>query len=393
MDARATGGESLRSLKPMKVGPVGVEAVDEVPDWLFTPIVYSNVTFATRVVVAPINVGFARGGRPTREIADFYGARADTSVGLVYVGNVAIDARFASNTGTLTLDDQQSVPAFGQLASSIRERGSAAGIQLAHSPSLSPSRSWRAKSVQHEVSRLRELIGSFSTRDLDGFCDRFVVAAELARLANYDVIQLHCAHGYLLSLLLQDEINLRVDQYGSEGDGIDRLIARVRAATEGSLLSVRLSITTGLRDPGADVALCRDLWRRLRNLGVDVLDVSAGLYTVDRRLIYPNRGDGSIPYWNVAVHMAADDGGLVSVAGNITDVRRLPKAAPNNLMVGISRAFIADSEFAQKSKDGRFHEIRECARTGHCHYFSRGRSHIECGVNPDLGNELRRARS
>jgi 2,4-dienoyl-CoA reductase-like NADH-dependent reductase (Old Yellow Enzyme family) len=156
---------------------------------------------------------------------------------------------------------------------------------------------------------------------------------------------------------------------------------------DGALLSVRINVSVGMFAPQVELQIAQALADRLCRAGVDIIDLSAGFYTLDRQLIYPNRGDGSPPYYPAARAIALKTTALVSFAGNVTDLRRIPADAPPNLLVAVGRALIADPDFATKSLSNKFDEIRACARTSHCHYFSRGIAQIECGVNSNLGKE------
>jgi 2,4-dienoyl-CoA reductase-like NADH-dependent reductase (Old Yellow Enzyme family) len=214
--------------------------------------------------------------------------------------------------------------------------------------------------------------------------DRFVRSAELAVAAAFDMVQVHAAHGYLLSLLLTTVTNRRTDGFSPSAGWIEEFIPRLRGVLSNAILSIRLSLFTGVLDAQEELSAARRLTVRLAEAGVDLIDLSAGLYTVDRQLIYPNRGDGTPPYYPAAQLIAGDVACLVSFAGNVTDLRVFRSGIPSNLLVAMGRAFIADSQFARKSSEGRFDEIRWCKRTGHCHYFSRGKQRLECGVNPNL---------
>ena len=118
--------------------------------------------------------------------------------------------------------------------------------------------------------------------------------------------------------------------------------------------------------------------------GADIVSLSSGMYEVNRFQIYPTLDMGHACYGESAKTIADEwPSTVVNVAGNISNLGDL-EGACSNLTFSIGRALIADPEFVSKSVLGRMDEIRECRRTGHCHYFSRGKAHIECGVNDEL---------
>jgi NADPH2 dehydrogenase len=144
----------------------------------------------------------------------------------------------------------------------------------------------------------------------------------------------------------------------------------------------------GFREESAEFDSTLDVIERLATVDVDYIDLSAGFYTVDRTLIYPvgsKTSRSELPYYRAASAIARRIAKPVVFAGNLRDVRALPSDMPENLMVAAARAFIADPTFAEKSARGRYDEVVACDRKNACHYFTRGKAHITCGVNPQLG--------
>jgi 2,4-dienoyl-CoA reductase-like NADH-dependent reductase (Old Yellow Enzyme family) len=151
------------------------------------------------------------------------------------------------------------------------------------------------------------------------------------------------------------------------------------------LLSFRINAYAGIVDRAIELDDAIVLAKKLSHCGVHLIDLSAGLYTLDRNLIYPcGKDDISLPYYEAAVAVAQKVASVVAFAGNVRDVRSVPTRLPANVMVSAARAFIADPQFAVKSALGKFDEIISCARCNQCHYFSRGKFHIECGINLNL---------
>lgn len=341
----------------------------------------------SRVLLAPINTGFARYGTPTDDLLDYHRERSAPSIGISILGNVAVHETGTSNATTAVLSDVANSAAYARIAEAIHQRGSLAGIQLGYAPPLNPGRNWRVRDKEAELARLSALIELISARDLDRVLMHFLTSVRLAAMSGFDVVQIHAAHGYLLSILLSGLVNRRSDRYRLEGPWLEEFLSELRARLGNSLLSVRISLFSGARSLKEELVPTKELIGRLSAIGVDIIDLSAGFYTIDRRLIYPNRGEGGLPYYGLAKTVADSTTALVAFAGNVTDLRQIPGELPPNLLVSVGRAFIADPEFATKSLTNQNDRIRWCARTSHCHYFSRGLSHIQCGVNPELGKE------
>jgi 2,4-dienoyl-CoA reductase-like NADH-dependent reductase (Old Yellow Enzyme family) len=301
------------------------------------------------------------------------------------VGNVATSPATKSNAGTSVLADERDVPRFAVIARSIKARGSVPGLQLAESPNhLAPSVKWRTQDPPTEIARLRAIVSNLSTQDLDGAMRRFRTSARLAAVAGFEVIQMHAAHGYTLSLLLNPITNPREDRYRFDGTWLHELVEDVRADLPTSLISVRLNLFASDATAKADVALAAMQAEGLQGVGVDIIDFSAGLYTLDRFEIYPTLRDGPLPLFRPAADVVNRLQCLVILSGNVVDLRAVNVALPPRVLIGVGRAMIADADFALKTSNNRDNEIRRCQRCNHCHYFSRGRPFLECGVNKSL---------
>jgi 2,4-dienoyl-CoA reductase-like NADH-dependent reductase (Old Yellow Enzyme family) len=338
------------------------------------------------LVFAPINTGFAQiDGKPTARLRRFHEARSGDAIGVSMLGNVAIERAFETNSHTAVLADRADVARFAAIARAIQRRGSLPGIQLSAAPSdLSPWRGWRASDLGAEVARLRSLTSAYRPAEIESLLDAFVRSAELARDAGYSVIQIHAAHGYSLSLLLHPAINRRRDSFAVSGEWFPNFVGRVREVTRAALLSIRLSCTTGITDRDTELDTCRLASSQAIGAGADLIDLSAGAYTVDRRLIYPNRGDEPLSSRPFARELLSGFQCLVAVAGNVLGPEDLPSDLEDRLVVNVGRALIADPDFALKLRESRGAEINRCRRTGHCHYFSRGQDSISCGSNPEV---------
>src|SRR5260370_40583468 len=108
--------------------------------FLFEPTIWRGRTIPSRVLLAPINTGFARNHRPSLDLLAFHRERSGPAVGIGFVGNVAIAETTALNAQTAVLRSDWDLKRFAVIARAISKRGSLAGIQLASVPvGLAPS--------------------------------------------------------------------------------------------------------------------------------------------------------------------------------------------------------------------------------------------------------------
>jgi 2,4-dienoyl-CoA reductase-like NADH-dependent reductase (Old Yellow Enzyme family) len=352
---------------------------------LFTPVRVANRTLPSRVLLAPINTGFARNGRPTYRLLLFHSLRAGPEIGISTLGNVAVSAEVRTNSNTAVLQSAADVSRFAVIARRIQASGSLAGIQLAYSPpGLRPEYAWVVQDRTAERKRLTSIVDSYSDDAIQRTLGSYARSAILAAKARFDVVQIHAAHGYLLSLLLSPLVNRRTGYFSFNGPWLPGFALSILEVTRDCLTSFRLSLFSGLVEtPFEELAAVREISRTLANAGIHILDYSAGFYTVDKRLIYPGIERGVAPLYNYVQTLSADVKAPLSFAGNITDLRMI-SGIPTQFLISVGRSFIADAEFAKKSLSNRFDTISRCDRTGHCHYFSRRKGMIECPVNEGL---------
>lgn len=352
---------------------------------LFRPLLRGSITIPSRVVLAPINTGYTVRGLPSARLLRFHRERSGPEIGISMVGNVAVNLANRTNDSTAVLGSVRDLPRFAALARAISKRGSLPGIQIASTPAnLNPSRNWRAKAITAEAERLRAIVSSFSDRGLRVHLAEFLRSASLAAQAGYSVIQIHAAHGYLLSLLLHPSTNVRRGEFSVDAPWIEQFISVLRHRLEQTLLSLRISALTGLLPVEEDVDWTRQVLNRVASAGVDIVDLSAGFYTIDRRLIYPS-GEWTQPvYMQWIPQLTRDLPCLIAIAGRVNAMLALPNTLPDNILLAFGRALIADPRFVEKLHTGATAAINQCTLRNRCHYFSRGLPALECGVNPNL---------
>ena len=240
--------------------------------------------------------------------------------------------------------------------------------------------------------------GGFAPRALDRgeiaeIVERFADAARRAAEAGCDFIGIHSAHGYLLSQFLSPWCNKRDDEYGGDLAGRMRfpleVVAAVRKAV-GSTLPILYRISGDEhQDNGLSLADVCAIAPHLVAAGVDLIDVSAGMYETNWWITQPmEMPQGVLAPLAREVRKHVDV--PVSVSGRITD----PSVAEHLIESGASdfvtlgRALHADPEFPTKARDGRTDEICTCiaCNQGCSDMHSRGLP-IVCLVNTTTGRE------
>jgi len=285
--------------------PAGADHDREVPEVdLLSPLTMRGVTLRNRIVMSPMCQYSATEGLADDWHLVHLGSRAVGGVALVVVEATAVTRDGRISPGDLGIWGEQHVAPLARIARFVRSQGAAAGIQLAHAgrkASCEPPWLGGAR-LRTPESGGWPVVGPsavpFNEDDpppmaldeagIDGVVAAFDDAARRALAAGFQVIEIHAAHGYLLHEFLSPLSNRRTDAYGGSLDNRMRLTLRVaerlRTTIPGELpLFVRISATDWV-EGGWDVEQSVVLARRLKALGVDLIDVSSGALVPKARI-------------------------------------------------------------------------------------------------------------
>ena len=276
---------------------------------MFTPFSLRGTTLANRVVVSPMAQYSCLDGMPD----DFYlvhlGSRAHGGAGLVFTEMVCVapDARISLGCAGLWNDAQRD--AWKRIVDYVHARTPAkVALQLGHAgPKGSTQKGWEEADepiVEADGARNWPLIApspvaygprnqvprEMTRPDMDAVRDAFVAATRRGAAAGFDWLELHCAHGYLLSAFLCPLTNRRNDEYGGSLGKRCRFPLEVFRAMRAAWpaerpMSVRISAhdwAPGGNTPDDAVAIAR----LFKDAGADLIDVSSGQTTRDARPVY-----------------------------------------------------------------------------------------------------------
>jgi len=263
---------------------------------LFEPFTLRGITLPNRIAVSPMCQYSATEGRTSDWHLVHYGGLAQGGAGLVLMEAAAVRPEGRISPQDLGLWEDGQIEPLARINRFILSQGSVPGIQLAHAgrKACTPA-PWRGASTTLPLSEGGWQPVAPSTLPFDTgwatptalseagiteIIDAFVAAAKRALAAEFQVIELHAAHGYLLHQFLSPLANRRTDAYGGAFANRTRLLREVAAAVrrvwpEHLPLFVRISATDWAEDgwnPEESVLLCK----ALRELGVDLVDVSSG---------------------------------------------------------------------------------------------------------------------
>jgi 2,4-dienoyl-CoA reductase-like NADH-dependent reductase (Old Yellow Enzyme family) len=262
---------------------------------LLSPLTVRKVTLRSRIAMSPMCQYIARDGFADDWHLVHLGSRAAGGVALVMVEATAVTPEGRITPGDLGIWDDRHAEPLARIARFVHSQGAAIGIQLAHAGRKgSCDVPWRGGNPLGPGEGAWPVVGpspvpfterSPVPRDLDRngirqTVEAFVAAARRAVPAGFDLVEIHSAHGYLLHEFLSPLSNRRTDEYGGPQENRMRLaleVARgVREAIPSDMpLFVRIS-ATDWAEGGWGIDDSVELSRRLKDAGVDLIDVSSG---------------------------------------------------------------------------------------------------------------------
>ncbi|HET7105126.1 MAG TPA: NADH:flavin oxidoreductase/NADH oxidase [Terracidiphilus sp.] len=262
---------------------------------LFSPLKLRSVSFPNRIGVSPMCQYSSKDGFANDWHLVHLGSRAQGGAGLVMVEASAVTADGRISIGDMGIWKDEHVAGLERIVRFVHGQGARAGIQLAHAGRKAsmtvPFGGERL--LEPEEGRWQPVAPSpvafapnfavpqaLDRAGMDAVIRAFAGAAERARTAGFDVVEIHAAHGYLLHEFLSPLANQRTDGYGGSFANRTRLaletVDAVRAAWPQHLpLFVRISATDWV-EGGWSIDDSVELARRLHEHGVDLIDVSSG---------------------------------------------------------------------------------------------------------------------
>jgi 2,4-dienoyl-CoA reductase-like NADH-dependent reductase (Old Yellow Enzyme family) len=277
--------------------PAGSDHDREVPEIdLLSPLTIRGVTLRNRIVMSPMCQYIAKEGFADDWHLVHLGSRAAGGVALVMVEATAITRDGRITSGDLGIWSDEHIEPLARIARFVHSQGAIAGIQLAHAGrKASCDLPWKGGAGLKTSSEGGwSVVGpsaipfdegnptpkALDEAGIEGIVTAFELATKRALKAGFRVIEIHSAHGYLLHEFLSPLSNQRTDHYGGSLENRMRLTIRVaetvrKLAPTDMPVFVRIS-ATDWSDGGWDVDQSVVLAGRLKELGIDLIDVSSG---------------------------------------------------------------------------------------------------------------------
>ncbi len=372
-------------------------------DHLFSPITIAGMTLKNRVVMPAMATGYANADSTVSDrLVHYLGRRARGGTGLIITEVCAVIPRGKGFPRELGAWSDEFIPGLSKIPEAVHREGGKAALQLHHAgresfaiaaggtpeaPSPIPSVILSQPCEEMSLERIAEVIDSFAN------------AAARAKKAGFDAVEIHGAHGYLLTQFLSPFSNQRTDRYGGSEENRSRFVLEIIEAVRKEVgpaypVLIRVSADEMIRD-GYDLDFMKRLAPRLVAAGVNAVHVSVGVYSTPGNLSIASMD--TAPGFNLFRARAVKDVVKVPIigVGRINSIEMADKAIADGDadLVSFGRQHLTDPDFVNKARAGDFDDIRWCiaCNQGCIERLTFENKSTTCVFNPECGKEGKEA--
>ncbi|GAA1453057.1 NADPH-dependent 2,4-dienoyl-CoA reductase [Nocardiopsis tropica] len=358
---------------------------------LLEPLDLGFTTLPNRVIMGSMHIGLEEAPQGFERMAAFYAERARGGVGLIVTGGIAPNPEGATYTGAAKLTTEAEAAEHRVITDAVHREGGRIAMQILHTGRYAFSEQSVAPSA------IRSPISAFTPRalsdsEVEQTIEDFARAAELARLAGYDGVEVMGSEGYLVNQFIASATNHREDRWGGSYENRMRfpveIVRRVRERVgDDFILVYRLSMLD-LVPGGSTFDEVVRLAKAVEEAGATIINTGIGWHEARVPTIATSVPRGAYS-WVTRKLMGEVSVPLVAVNRiNTPEVAEAVIAGGDADMVSMARPFLADPDFVAKAAAGTPEEINTCIGCNQAcldHTFSL--KITSCLVNPRACHE------
>src|SRR5215212_4696077 len=374
---------------------------------LLTPARIGSVEIKNRIVMPPMTTRTADDeGYVTDAIIAYYMARVRGGVGLITAEMASPEKVGRHRRRELGIYDDRFLPGLKRLADEIRRGGARAAIQLGHGGGhtradicgetpVAPS---AISHAVYEVTNETVVPEAMSRERIAATVTAFAQAAARAQQAGFDCVEIHAAHGYLISQFVTPFENRRTDAYGGSLENRARFGLEVLRAVKGAIHGMPVIYRISVDDyfpGGIEFAEGKQVAIWAAEAGADALHIAAGHYrslpSAERMI--PPMAYPDATFLEYAASIKPTVNVPVITVGRLGDPQHAAEAVASGKadFVALGRTLIADPDWVEKLRRGE--PARRCLACNTCVNDMRGGAQLRCVVNGTAGQELRFAQA
>jgi 2,4-dienoyl-CoA reductase-like NADH-dependent reductase (Old Yellow Enzyme family) len=302
---------------------------------------------------------------PTPSLNRLYGRWAEGGTGLLVTGNVMVDKKALGEPRNVVLDREEDLPVLESWAESGRKNGTHIWVQINHpgrqspkflSPQpVAPSAIPYTSDLRHLFNPPRELSGE-GIRDI---ISKFARTASLSKQAGFTGVQIHAAHGYLVSQFLSPLYNQRTDEWGGSIENRMRFLIEIIRAIRAEVgpefpIGVKLN-SADFKSKGFTEDDAIEVVKAISAEGVDLIEISGGTYESSVMMDGKKNVKSTKPFFlDFAERAVASVPTPIALTGGFRDSETMVDAVKNGKisMVGVARPLVVDPELSRKVLSG-----------------------------------------
>lgn len=364
---------------------------------MYEPIKIGNMTVKNRFVVPPMGNNFANtDGTMSEQSAAYYGARAKGGFGLITLEATVVHPGAKGGPRKPCLYDDSTIESFKHVIDVCHEAGAKVSIQLQNAgPEGNAKNAGAPIKAASAIPSVygRDIPEELTTEEIYEMIEGYGTAAERAMKAGADAVEIHMAHGYLISSFLSPRTNKRVDEFGGCFENRMRfsrlIIEKIREKT-GDKLAVLARINSSDEILGGlDVHDSAAIAAYLEDCGTDALHVSRAVHIKDEYMWAPTAVHGGFSAELVTEIKRAVSIPVITV-GRFTEPQYAELLVRQGRadLVAFGRQSLADPQMPNKAKEEHLEDIIPCIAClqGCVPNMYQGKP-VQCLANPFLGHE------
>ena len=335
---------------------------------LFTPITLPNgTTIKNRFFKSAMSEGMGtREFQPKKNIATLYKRWAEGGTGLIITGNIMVDPKRTAEPGNIVFDKNSNMEILKNWANQGQQHGAKVMVQLNHPGKQAPktvSKQTVAPSAVPLGNGLNKLFSTpraLTTSEVEELVQKFVTSAKVAKEAGFSGVQIHAAHGYLISQFLSPHDNRRTDKYGGSLENRMRFLKEIYLGMREELgkdftIGIKIN-STDFKEDGLTEEDSLKTIIELANLGLDFVEISGGTYERPAMMGATSKSTNQVFFAEYSKKLKQKIEIPVVVTGGIRSINAMNTLLNDSTtdFIGIARPLTIDPNIPNKIKQGTY---------------------------------------
>ena len=335
---------------------------------LFTPITLPNgTTIKNRFFKSAMSEGMGtKNFQPKRNIATLYKRWAEGGTGLIITGNIMVDPKGTAEPGNIVFDKNSNMEILKDWAKQGQQHGAKVMVQLNHPGKQVPktiAKETVAPSTIPLGNGLNKLFSTpraLTTSEVEELVQKFVTSAKVAKEAGFSGVQIHAAHGYLISQFLSPHDNRRTDKYGGSLENRMRFLKEIYLGMREKLgkdfpIGIKIN-STDFKEDGLTEEDSLKTIVELANLGLDFVEISGGTYERPAMMGATSKSTNQVFFAEYSKKLKQKIDIPVIVTGGIRSINAMNTLLNDNTtdFIGIARPLTIDPNIPNKIKQGTY---------------------------------------